>query len=923
MGKVGFYSGGEGTVFSNTTLKTKDASSANSPTRAGSPNAPRKTRLPVYQNPILGDKGAGHVGSGGALERRELNNIFNRLIQEYKRDAEYFKELDGDKALANVMKRLQKYVTQFIDPTGAGYDTIINMLGQKCVDLIRDGNSAVPSYPKQLNPVQKDRTITVGSDYLQHYDGNVQLVEAFNINDVADPNGYLIEIARKGNVSMGFLGATAYIPLDKMKPNQFVESAFKWTFKGVGRFEAQIATSQDPFSYVEVKVNGAIVNVIKNKPNFAQVSIDIPKAGNYILSFKVVRGHVDLDVHGSIHIQNLKVYEALDATGGEVPPQYTQGNFENRLAWYNFPEDSVIKATFKPDVEYGATTPPPEMVYAEGVDVIQNNPPVTAPVNKIAHTFSKNNSLDGTMRFKYKLTKTNKTISPKYGFAKMYEFNHGEHDFKCTRGNGDYTYDLIHESKYFTYYHNSGAPYTYKDFQNDGAVMRFKIDPNNDDRPWELQFAGRFKMSPIPWTVFGYNRQGLDEEWMFGTEGYKYLGVTPKPYEWDTLYGDSCARAILDPSYDRLTLWRIRNTDEHYLPLLPIYSSKTNPSLSNTDSIVFADVGDVTTNKVVLSLKDSAGETWIIDKDNPQYLKFDWNISPISDDITECLNDFELFKEGFSIKFFRGSTLLKEYDGSIFSSEHIELLIPLGADKMEMYSNVELDGKHIYDSQYAYDYRYNDYYDAKWLLEKITVYEPSPEEEWRLRQLDETNNLIVNDDGNIIFYMDSSQKLCAGITRDKDGTTLTENTSEDEVILKRGWAYALDDDMFIEDQFSELRGFTETGKLSFKQFDPAEYIEETQLNGKDYYSLTRGVDCSFLATFGNTTINRTVDGIDAIKNLKKLPLVVKVVDYYGNPYWSSADHYPAGYTGDISLTTLQGLLQTEDHAGLILTVEVN
>lgn len=104
---------------------------ANLPNNVTSPNYPRaKSRIPGFQNPILGDVGEAQIKRGQTVKIDALENVLNHIIEYYVRDKNWYKNVRAREALWNMYRRVKWFVEEQTDPQQSQY--------QRCLEMIKD-----------------------------------------------------------------------------------------------------------------------------------------------------------------------------------------------------------------------------------------------------------------------------------------------------------------------------------------------------------------------------------------------------------------------------------------------------------------------------------------------------------------------------------------------------------------------------------------------------------------------------------------------------------------------------------------------------------------------------------------------------------------------------------------------------------------
>lgn len=100
----------------------------NNPNSVGSPNLPRKKRLPGYQNPILGDPGVGSIERWSKVRVNAIQTLVDQMIEQFTRDREWYKGVRCREALWNMYRRLQWWVNQQVGEEDSDYAAALQMI---------------------------------------------------------------------------------------------------------------------------------------------------------------------------------------------------------------------------------------------------------------------------------------------------------------------------------------------------------------------------------------------------------------------------------------------------------------------------------------------------------------------------------------------------------------------------------------------------------------------------------------------------------------------------------------------------------------------------------------------------------------------------------------------------------------------------
>lgn len=703
MSSTGFYASKDGVEFKNSTLKTIDPSSPNHPESIGSPNQPRVSRPAGYQSPILGDAGAGEIDSGNtSMDTTVLHKVIDQIHTIYKTHKMTFKNMEGDDALAYLNQVLDSWVKEFVDPAMVGYDTVLNLVKNISIQLVDKGNSYVPSYPKPLTPIPKPTKVDRFTTYKQHFDGNP--VENLDLDLSGEAvAGYFDAFSSFNTPQWDYDDNRAGVDVNKMLMGSTSRVGLEWKFATKGRVEFDITADVSPKNPVLLKINNSIVGAYHSISGFRKKVINIPKQGTFSIVWEVTKHSENNQGTGIAGIRNLKLFELTDDDPKILPVKIESlDGIEDCKGWVMIQNQSLIKASFHPEVAYGINytgagapvTVPKDENGDYVIDPRTIAPPVDLGINSLTYELKKSSKSAGHMVFKYRNVSPD---IPSQRIRYVHKVRFGTSTITDVVGESGYKFEVTSNLSKWT-----NLPTYMRTFDDTGTnECYFKVAPKDFDAEWLFQFRFRYDIIAPPGKTFGFT--GMSE----------YISI-----------GDSRLKLSIDPANDvrayrvikfngkdyAMGLWKILDGKE-----IPPDIYKPNPSFVTGNSLVFADVGDVSYSEAVISFTDNYGNATIpgawSEVNNTGYpvMDFSWLISGISGnpDSTEV----NAFKSSFKIVFYsKAGSVLKTVTGAeVFSSNPCSVTIPWGAWKAVISARPVINGKDIYNrNNEAYDK--NDYF---------------------------------------------------------------------------------------------------------------------------------------------------------------------------------------------------------------------
>lgn len=230
----------------------------NVPGNPFSPNFPRaKGRITGFQNPILGDSGAGSIKRGQTIKMDALENVIEYIIENYLKDREWYKKVRSRESLWNMYRRLQWWVEEQNDPSKSQYQRCLEMI-KDCIYKILDPASEL-DIDDFLNPSGKTLTMVEG------YVSSGQFDSFWNGFSLTSSSGQVSKVTRKYNASTR------------------------------GDIMFQYSSDMDVLGSANIKINGVKVWEIKhpsqgNEFAHRDVKIEIASPQAFTIEFEVVGG---------------------------------------------------------------------------------------------------------------------------------------------------------------------------------------------------------------------------------------------------------------------------------------------------------------------------------------------------------------------------------------------------------------------------------------------------------------------------------------------------------------------------------------------------------------------------------------------------------------------------------------------------------
>ena len=134
-----------GVKFSNMRALVVDPDHPDAPQNPGSHNEERvPTRLPGYQNPVLGDAGRGQIERWSRVSKKDLELLLDQIIEHYVKDRDWYSTVRCREALYNMFRRIEWWVKHHTEPNDSGYANAMAFIWA-CMKKILD-----PAYTLEL-----------------------------------------------------------------------------------------------------------------------------------------------------------------------------------------------------------------------------------------------------------------------------------------------------------------------------------------------------------------------------------------------------------------------------------------------------------------------------------------------------------------------------------------------------------------------------------------------------------------------------------------------------------------------------------------------------------------------------------------------------------------------------------------------------
>ncbi|SNS21692.1 hypothetical protein SAMN05446037_100668 [Anaerovirgula multivorans] len=217
MSKLGLYSsGGCDPKFKNMLLNVVNPQHPNHPSKEGSPNQPRKTRLPGYQNPLLGDEGNGEIGRWSKVDKKALRNIVDQMIEHFTHNRDWYKDVRCREALWNMYRRLMWWVRQNTEPLDSQYSQALSFIKDCILKILDTGEKPYVIYFADFSN-SIDNSFTYNGNWFSEYNSltgksregqTLSLSKQVTYNDAglvvfnmaADLNGGIVKLLLDGEV---------------------------------------------------------------------------------------------------------------------------------------------------------------------------------------------------------------------------------------------------------------------------------------------------------------------------------------------------------------------------------------------------------------------------------------------------------------------------------------------------------------------------------------------------------------------------------------------------------------------------------------------------------------------------------------------------------------------------------------------------